>query len=352
MKKETFNLVVRFLVGLALSLLICAGMIMTGKLGSDKPLLQQASGLKGTETVMTVDGEPVESWEYLYMVTYSAQNLSYYGVTDLSTQLGEGFTAADYVAQQAEAQVKQQAAVRKWAKDMGITLTEDDGATLQQQKEAYGEDLQKVLQINGLTEEQYDQLMSTTLLYNRLYAAYCTTDGALRPSDKDLLALAEKHSLMTADVLFISTAELDDAAKADAKALMGDYARQLSTADDKAAAFAALEAGENVTVLASNTYDGCDETTLNKALAALAEDQVSDVIEDETGYYVALRRAVDLNAVAEMAFGEDLSARISGAQVEHNDSVYNAIDLTSFYARYTAGQQKLYAQLTAEQPQG
>ena len=53
MKKETFNLVVRFLVGLALSLLICAGMIMTGKLGSDKPLLQQASGLKGTETVMT-----------------------------------------------------------------------------------------------------------------------------------------------------------------------------------------------------------------------------------------------------------------------------------------------------------
>ena len=88
MKKETFNLVVRFLVGLALSLLICAGMIMTGKLGSDKPLLQQASGLKGTETVMTVDGEPVESWEYLYMVTYSAQNLSYYGVTDLSTQLG------------------------------------------------------------------------------------------------------------------------------------------------------------------------------------------------------------------------------------------------------------------------
>ena len=48
MKKETFNLVVRFLVGLALSLLICAGMIMTGKLGSDKPLLQQASGLKAT----------------------------------------------------------------------------------------------------------------------------------------------------------------------------------------------------------------------------------------------------------------------------------------------------------------
>ena len=352
MKKETFNLVVRFLVGLALSLLICAGMILTGKLGSDKPLIQQASGLKGTETVMTVDGEPVESWEYLYLASYSAQNLTYYGVTDLSMELGEGFTAADYVAQQAESQVKQQAAVRKWAKDMGITLTEDDEAALQQQKEAYGEDIQKSLKLYGLTEEQYDKLLSTNLLYNHLYDAYCSADGALRPSDKDLLALAEEHSLMTADVLFISTAEMDDAAKADAKALMGDYARQLSAADDKAAAFAALEAGENVTVLASNTYDGCDETTLNTALAALAEDQVSDVIEDETGYYVALRRAVDLNAVAEMAFGEDMTARITGAQVEHNDSVYNAIDLAAFYTRYTAGQQKIYTQLMAEQPEG
>ena len=151
---------------------------------------------------------------------------------------------------------------------------------------------------------------------------------------------------MTADVLFISTAELDDAAKADAKALMGDYARQLSTADDKAAAFAALEAGENVTVLASNTYDGCDATTLNKALAALAEDQVSDVIEDETGYYVALRRAVDLNAVAEMAFGEDLSARISGAQVEHNDSVYNAISATGDTANAVSADSGAAAGLT------
>ena len=57
MKKETFHLAVRFLAGLALSLLICAGMILTGKLGGNKPLIQQASGLKGSEVVMTVDGE-------------------------------------------------------------------------------------------------------------------------------------------------------------------------------------------------------------------------------------------------------------------------------------------------------
>ena len=342
MKKETFHLVIRFLVGLALSLLICAGMIMTGKLGSNKPLLQQASGLKGTETVMTVDGEPVETWEYLYMVSYTAQNLSYYGITDLSTQLGEGFTAADYVAQQAESQAVQQAAIRKWAADMGITLTEEDQATVEAQKAGYGDNFQTILKLNGMTEAQFEQLMSTSVLYNKLYNAYCTEGGDLRPSDKDLTALAEEHGLMTAT-------ELDDAGKADAKALMEDYARQINAAEDKAAAFAALETAENVTVLASTTYDGCDETALNTALAALAEGEVSGVVEDEGVYYVALRRAVDLNAVAEMAFGEDMSARIGGAEVVHNDSVYNAIDVASFYTKYTAVQQKLYSQLMPAQ---
>ena len=349
MKKETFRLTIRFLVGTALSLMLCAGMIMTEKLGSNKPLIQQASGLKGTETVMTVDGEPVSVEEYLYMVSYSAQTMSYYGITDLSMELGEGYTAADYVANQAESQAVQQAVIRKWAKDVGITLTEEDQAVLQAQKDAYGDDFQTLLKINGISEAQYEQLIGTSLLYDRLYSAYCAEGGNLRPSDSDLTAMAENHGLMTADVLFISTAELDDASKADAKALMEDYARQIGAAEDRAAAFAALETGENVTVTTSATYDSCEETVLNTALAALAENEVSGVIEDEGGYYVALRRATDLSAVAEMAFGEDMSARMANAQVEHNDAVYGKINVATYYTKFSAAQQKMYAQLQQTQ---
>lgn len=349
MKKETFRLTIRFLVGTALSLMLCAGMIMTEKLGSNKPLIQQASGLKGTETVMTVDGEPVSVEEYLYMVSYSAQTMSYYGITDLSMELGEGYTAADYVANQAESQAVQQAVIRKWAKDVGVTLTEEDQAVLQAQKDAYGDDFQTLLKINGISEAQYEQLIGTSLLYDRLYSAYCAEGGNLRPSDSDLTAMAENHGLMTADVLFISTAELDDASKADAKALMEDYARQIGAAEDRAAAFAALETGENVTVTTSATYDSCEETVLNTALAALAENEVSGVIEDEGGYYVALRRATDLSAVAEMAFGEDMSARMANAQVEHNDAVYGKINVATYYTKFSAAQQKMYAQLQQTQ---
>ena len=349
MKKETFRLIIRFLVGTALSLMLCAGMIMTEKLGSNKPLIQQASGLKGTETVMTVDGEPVSAEEYLYMVSYSAQTMSYYGITDLSMELGEGYTAADYVANQAESQAVQQAVIRKWAKDVGVTLTEEDQAVLQAQKDAYGDDFQTLLKINGISEAQYEQLIGTSLLYDRLYSAYCAEGGNLRPSDSDLTAMAENHGLMTADVLFISTAELDDASKADAKALMEDYARQIGAAEDRAAAFAALETGENVTVTTSATYDSCEETVLNTALAALAENEVSGVVEDESGYYVALRRATDLSAVAEMAFGEDMSARMANAQVEHNDAVYGKINVATYYTKFSAAQQKMYAQLQQTQ---
>ena len=154
---------------------------------------------------------------------------------------------------------------------------------------------------------------------------------------------------MTADVLFISTAELDDDGKADAKALMEDYARQIGAAEDRVATFAALETGENVTVTTSATYDSCEETVLNTALAALAENEVSGVIEDEGGYYVALRRATDLSAVAEMAFGEDMSARMANAQVEHNDAVYSKINVAAYYTKFSAAQQKLYAQLQETQ---
>ena len=130
---------------------------------------------------------------------------------------------------------------------------------------------------------------------------------------------------------------------------MEDYARQIGAAEDRVAAFAALETGENVTVTTSATYDSCEETVLNTALAALAENEVSGVIEDEGGYYVALRRATDLSAVAEMAFGEDMSARMANAQVEHNDAVYSKINVAAYYTKFSAAQQKLYAQLQETQ---
>ena len=98
-------------------------------------------------------------------------------------------------------------------------------------------------------------------------------------------------------------------------------------------------------MVASNTYDGCEETVLNTALADLEVGQVSDVFEDENGVYVALRRDLDLDAVAEMVFSEDLTVRLQNAQVEMNESVYNRIDIAGYYSKMNLLQQNLYNQL-------
>ena len=138
MKKETFNLVIRALIGVAASLIIVGAMGLITEAQGNKTFVEQASGLKGTEVVMTVDGEAVTAEEYLYMTAYAAQSLSYYGITDLNTEVGEGMMAADFVAQQAKEQVIASAALRAWAKEQGVTLTEEDLAALQAQKDAYG----------------------------------------------------------------------------------------------------------------------------------------------------------------------------------------------------------------------
>lgn len=345
MKKETFNLVIRFMVGLAVSLLLCAGMIMTGKLGSSKPLIQQTSGLKGDEVIMTVDGENVEAWEYLYMAGNSAQNLAYYGITDLSMALSEDYTAADYVAAQAESRVVQQASIRKWAADLGITLTDEDQASLQAQKEAYGDELELILKLNGLTEAQYDQMMDTTLLYDHIYDAYCGEGGAQRPDDAALLAEAEEHGLMSADVLSVNVSAMDETEKAEVKALLEQYSSQLAAAEDKITAFAQLEVDARITAAANVTYDGCEETVLNTALAALGENELTGVVEDEGVYYVALRRAIDLDSVAAVVFSEEATTRMTNAQVTYVDSVYGSVDLAAYYTRFSALQQTLYTQL-------
>ena len=122
MKKETFNLVIRLLIGVAASLVIVGAMGLITEAQGNKTFVEQASGLKGGEVVMTVNGEDVTVEEYLYMTAYAAQSLSYYGVTDLSMELGEGMTAADFVAEQAEGQLVASAALRAWAKEQGVTI--------------------------------------------------------------------------------------------------------------------------------------------------------------------------------------------------------------------------------------
>lgn len=340
MKKETFNLVMRLLIGVAASLVIVGAMGLITEAQGNKTFVQQASGLKGTEVVMTVNGEDVTTEEYLYMTAYAAQSLSYYGITDLATELGEGMTAADFVAEQAKEQVIASAALRAWANEQGVTLTEEDMAVLQAQKDAYGSEaaFQQTLKMVGVSEELFDSLMSQELLYNHLYEIYCGEGGAMRPSEADLEILAGEHKLVSAYLLSV------DAAAEGAKEKMEKYAAQLTEAENKEellATFAAeLQCDAQV-----QTFDCCHSSPVNDALMALDMNEVSGVVEAEGGLHVMVRTDLDLETVAYVNFSEAYNLHVSEAVVEENEKVLSKIDLADFYAKYTQLQQNAMASM-------
>ncbi len=341
MKKQTFNLIIRALIGVAASLLIVGAMGLiteSGAGGGTGTIIEQASGVKADAVAMTVGGEEVSAEEYLYMVAYQAQNLSYYGITDLSTDLGEGMTAADYVVSQAEAQVAASAVLRSWAEEMDVTMTEEDLAALQAQKDAYGDAaaFAQTLQLVGTSEKLFDDLMSQSALYTHLYEIYCGKDGAQRPTDDALKALAEEHKLASAYVLTASV---------DAGADMADYAARLAASANKVEDVAVF-AEELQCDGAVQTFDCCHSSALNDALMALSEGEVSAVVEEEGVQYVLLRTDLDLDTVAYVYFEEEYSRRVSTAAVEYNAKVMDKIDVTDFYTKYIQLQENLYNTLT------
>ncbi|MBQ9837324.1 MAG: SurA N-terminal domain-containing protein [Oscillospiraceae bacterium] len=340
MKKETFNLVIRALIGVAASLIIVGAMGLITEAQGNKTFVEQASGLKGTDVVMTVDGEAVTAEEYLYMTAYAAQSISQYGITDLSTELGDGLTAADYVAAQAKEQVVASAALRAWAKEQGVALTEEDLASLQAQKDAYGSEaaFQQTLKMVGVTEELFDSLMTQDMLYNHLYEIYCAKDGAQRPSEADLEILAGEHKLVSAYVLVM------DAAAEGAKEKMEDYAARLAEAENTAEQFTAF-AAEIQCDGAVQTFDCCHSSPVNDALMALEVNGVSGVVEAEGALYVLVRTDLDLDTVAYVNFSEVYNHRVSEAVVEEKESVMSKIDVAAFYAKYTQLQQNAMASM-------
>lgn len=346
--KEILNLAIRFIAGLAASLLLVGAMGLLGdKLEGAKTTIQRASGLDPDTVVMTVNGEAITAEEYLYWVGYFGQYMSYYGITDLSTSLGEGITAADYVVMQAKNQVVNTAVLRQWCAEADITLTEEDLAAVQATKDSYGsqEAYAQQLRLLGIREALADAMLSQSYLVSHLSEAFTTAGGALRPDDSALLAAAD-GKMVSAKVLFIDTSALDDAGKAAAKDTMSDYRAQLSASSDRDTLFATLasQLGQSAE---AGTYSS-DSPALTQALLALEEDQLSELITDESGYYLAIRCPLALDSVAATLLNSEYTSRCENAKVEQVDPAFSSINPITFYTNFSTAQQALYNSMNTD----
>ena len=349
--KNTYNLLIRLIAGIAASLiLVGAAALISQKTG--KNLFQNASGVKPESLIMTVDGQDIYAEEYLYWLNYYCdyynQYLNYMGITSWDTEVDAGFTAGDYIAQQAEMQtvrmILQYAVINNWAKEVDITLTEEDLQDIAAQRELSVKQLggeagyQQWLKDLGISESFINRSMEHSYLINHLSELYCTEGSVLYPSQEAIDAYTNNHEYLGASVLFIDTCEMDGTEKEAALEKMKGYSDTLRNSQkiDEDFSKIANEMGieDAVTTFNSEAVDAKIAT----AVKQLYMNTASDVITTDEGYYVVVRRYPETSGVVTDMLDEEFVQRCADAEIVYNDEVYGSINVLSFYKNLLASQ--------------
>ena len=171
-KQKLSNDPVRVLAGALISLLLVGIVALsTGHMDkghSKEGLYYQVTGLRPDAEVMRINGEPITVEEYLYWVATDCNYLvNYGGITDLNGALTEELTYADYIRNDVLVTLRLYGAVRSWADQNGILLTEEQIAELTAQRDSYveyygsEEAYLQQLALLGISEECFDRINET-----------------------------------------------------------------------------------------------------------------------------------------------------------------------------------------------
>ena len=304
----------RFAAMLAVSVLMVLWIASGDRMSSGQRtdgLYYEVTGIHPDAVLMRINGEDISAEEYLYWLAYDCEYLtSYVPNLDFSAEVSNGMTYGSYAKADAVETVKLYALLRQWAKQYNVSLTEEDEARLQQQRQQYvtyygGEEgYQQQLQLLGISEDTFDSI-------NRMYLLYWPASGG-----ENSQAQAE------------------------------DFAARLATAEDKDALYAemaqqlGIEAGDTGRTFSAETLGD----TLSAAFSALEPGQVSDVIATDEGWYVAIGQTLDESSVLDEMFTENVTQARSELTVDYNQGLYDKLDAGDFYSRLTARQSELSSQ--------
>ena len=82
------------------------------------------------------------------------------------------------------------------------------------------------------------------------------------------------------------------------------------------------------------------------------EDMVQEtflrLMSSGNGFYVAVRQALDLSAVADRMFSQTIESALAEAKVKYNDAVYGKVDVGSFYTELLQARQELASTFSTE----
>ena len=289
------------------------------------------------EVVMTINGTDITWAEYAYemfYVGYSLENtfLSYYGSTvGWDNMIAENTTFNQYLHQQVEAIILQSYGIGELAEKNGISLSEEELAAIETQKQANittycGE---------GATEEDFEAFLATMYMIPELYQkmneeSTLTTkipteiygENGEKLSDEDVIAYMEANDYLYAAHILLPTIDLDTrealseeeiaAAKEQAETLAKEL-QAIENEEERLAKFYeymetySKDTGKTAYPEGYLFTSGQMVTEFEEGTRALENYQVSDPILSSYGYHIIMR--LPLKADAVLSVGSDGTAQ-------------------------------------------
>jgi len=324
----------------------------------------QLTGISPDAAAMKVDGVEVPMDMYFYNLCYTASYmesyLNMYGMDlDWTMEIQEGMTILDAVKDSALSNTKGYAVIEAMAKENNVILSEEDIAAIEEARqsvieelggeESYRAELAKI----GLSEESYARMSRSDYLYNALEELAATEGSSLYPTDETLIARAAEQGYMTADHILLLTRdmstyqELDEETIAQKKALAEELLQKIQSydGDDLTAYFTELadeyseDSGRAYNPEGYTFPSGQMVEEFESAAAALAEGEVSGIVESYYGYHIILRKPLNetevVSAMRETYFSDLFEERLENAAVEMNPRV-EELDVTGVYDAFAA----------------
>ena len=325
---------------LLLSCCACAA-----KTASPRSLYAEAANLSPTDTVLTVNDEPITAAEYCYWLAYYCDNYDHTAqqyTTGKAVDWANDAGSCALMLRYADSCVASMAYLRQLAAAHGVSLTEDDRKAIadsiaSQLESAGGEEA--FLAAQGMDSTLYAQMMESSYLNAGLLAAYSDPDDTLYPGEDVLLQYGIDNGYACADQIFFNTYLLpsDDAdARACKRAAAEEVYAQLMAEPDPAGAFAAYaeSCGEDTGRAAypnGYTYQAGEMgAEFEAAVAALDVDEISGIVESDLGYHIIIRRALRAEDLAEASYEDWIRRQTNENTVVTPARPREALDVPSF----------------------
>lgn len=334
-------------------------------------------GFPQSTALLTVNGTAVTAEEYLYwlanMTDYYSMMMMYSGsALDLDAAIDEtGTTWGAQLKEVAYENAVLLAVAKEAAAQNGVSLDDSDKESLVQQRSeritSAGDETAyaKQLQDRGINDKTLYRMDLRAALLDKLQTAY--TEKVLAAgneasiTDQEMAAYLEENGLLRAKHILLLTKDpntneaYDDAKKAQQKAKAEDILAQLRA--DPAKFDELMNANSEDTGLQSypDGYlfgPGEMVTEFESGTRALAEGEISDIVESTFGYHIILRLSADCEEsrgeLATSKFNDMMSQYVDNAAVEKAPE-YESLNTKTYYQALTTFRQSRQEPETQDQ---